>query len=150
MSVEMLLEAGLRACRNPAAAPAAEPYGNTRAQVLSQAGFDAAEREIRQWPGYRATPLLALPASVLYKDEGARFELKSFKALGGAYAVYRLLEQAIVAHNGGQPVSVAEVLSGRWSDVARKITVTRADTPASRESGRTIEGESSEQKAVES
>ena len=134
MSVELLIDSGLRACRNPAAAPAAEPYGSARAQVLSQAGFDAAEHEIRQWPGYRATPLRTLPAlarqldvaSVMYKDEGARFELKSFKALGGAYAVYRLLEKAIMAHNGGQPVPVADVLSGRWSDVARMITVTCA------------------------
>ena len=134
MTVELLIDSGLRACRNPAAAPAAEPYGSARAQVLSQAGFDAAEREIRQWPGYGATPLRRLPAlarqlgvaEVLYKDEGARFALKSFKALGGAYAVYRLLEQAILAHNGGQPVSVSDVLSGRWRELARQITVTCA------------------------
>jgi len=134
MTEELLIEDGLRACRNPAVAPAAEPYGNTRAQILSQSGFDAAEREIRQWPGYRATRLLTLPAlarrlgvgSVLYKDEGARFALKSFKALGGAYAVYRLLAQAIMVHNGGQPVSAAEVLAGRWRDVVRQITVTCA------------------------
>jgi diaminopropionate ammonia-lyase len=134
MPVDMLIEDGLRACRNPTAAPAAEAYGPARAQVLSQAGFDAAEREIRQWPGYRATPLLDLPglaqqlgvASVRYKDEGARFGLKSFKALGGAYAVYRLLEQAIRAHNGGEPVSAADVLAGRWRDVAQQITVTCA------------------------
>ena len=131
---ELLIEPGFRACRNRAAAPAAEAYGANRAQVLSQAGFDAAEREIRQWPGYRVTPLMELPglarhlgvASLRYKDEGARFELKSFKALGGAYAVYRLLEQAIMAQNGGQPVSVAEVLSGRWRDVAGQITATCA------------------------
>lgn len=134
MTWDLLIEAGYRACRNRAAAPAGEHYGSARAQVLSQVGFDAAEQEIRQWPGYRPTPLLDLPglarwldlASVHYKDEGARFELKSFKALGGAYAVYRLLEQAIMARNGGRPVSVAEVLSGKWRDVARQITVTCA------------------------
>jgi len=134
MTLDLLIEAGFKASRNRAAAPTAEPYGNTRARVLSRAGFDAAEREIRQWPGYRPTPLLELPglarqlgvASVRYKDEGARFGLKSFKALGGAYAVYRLLEQAILAHNGGRPVSAAEMLSGRWQDVAKRITVTCA------------------------
>jgi diaminopropionate ammonia-lyase len=134
MTVELLIAGGFRACRNAAAAPAAAPYGKARAQVLSQAGFDAAEREIRQWPGYSPTPLRALPglarrlgvAAVSYKDEGARFGLKSFKALGGAYAVYRLLANAIAAHNGGQPVAAAEVLSGRWRDVVKGITVTCA------------------------
>lgn len=134
MTVELLIAEGFRACRNAAAAPAAEPYGKARAQVLSQAGFDAAEREIRHWPGYSPTPLRALPglarrlgvAAVSYKDEGARFGLKSFKALGGAYAVYRLLAKAVAAHHGGQPVSAAEVLSGRWRDVVQGITVTCA------------------------
>jgi diaminopropionate ammonia-lyase len=134
MNVQLLTGDGFRACCNPSAAPAREPYGATRAQVLSQAGFDAAERDIRQWPAYRPTPLLSLPglarelgvAAVSYKDEGARFSLKSFKALGGAYAVYRLLAQAVAAHNGGQPVSAAELLSGRWCDVVQGFTVTCA------------------------
>lgn len=33
-------------------------------------------------------------AGVFYKDESERFGLKSFKALGGTYAVYRLLAQS--------------------------------------------------------
>ena len=51
MTVELLIDSGLRACRNPAAAPAAEPYGSARAQVLSQAGFDAAFEEVRAYFG---------------------------------------------------------------------------------------------------
>ena len=122
------------ALRNPLAAPAAEPYGPARSTVLSAAGFDAAQREISQWPGYAATPLRALPglaaslgvAAIFYKDEGQRFGLKSFKALGGAYAVYRLLAQAIARRNGGQPVHAAEVAAGRWRDIVQDITVTCA------------------------
>lgn len=134
MTTDLLTGAGVRACRNPTAAPAAEPYGPVRAAILNEAGFASAQREISQWPGYAASPLRALPAladrlgigALYYKDEGDRFGLKSFKALGGAYAVYRLLAQAVAAHNGGQPVSATEILSGRWREVVSRITVTCA------------------------
>jgi len=61
---------------------------------------DAAEA-IRGWDGYEPTPLESLAwaaemagvAAVFYKDESPRFGLQSFKALGGAYAVGRLVEQ---------------------------------------------------------
>jgi diaminopropionate ammonia-lyase len=134
MTVQLLDEEGLRACRNPAAAPAAEPYGAARSAVLNADGFAAAQREIAQWPGYAVTPLHTLPAlarqlgvgALVYKDESERFGLKSFKALGGAYAVYRLLAQVIGRHNGGQPVSASDVLQGRWKDIAQSVTVTCA------------------------
>lgn len=65
--------------------------------VLDDAGYAAARAAITGWPGYAPTPLVALPAiareagvaSLHLKDESARFGLKSFKALGGAYAVAR-------------------------------------------------------------
>jgi diaminopropionate ammonia-lyase len=55
---------------------------------------------ISGWEGYSPTRLVALDglareagvARIFYKDEGARFGLGSFKALGGAYAVSRLLD----------------------------------------------------------
>src|SRR5689334_11074785 len=67
--------------------------------VLPEAGYRRAREEITAWPGYAPTPLVSLPdvakaarvATVHYKDEGGRFGLGSFKALGGAYAVMRLL-----------------------------------------------------------
>jgi len=66
-------------------------------------------------------------AGVYYKDEGERFGLKSFKALGGAYAVYRLLAQAIIRRNGsGEAASAADILDGRWRDLVSEITVTCA------------------------
>ena len=76
-----------------------EPYGTHRGTLLSSAALDQARAVITSWPGYALTSLLALPglardagvASIHYKDEGSRFGLGSFKALGGAYAVARLL-----------------------------------------------------------
>lgn len=67
--------------------------------LLSRASLDAARAAIAAWPGYAPTRLVRLDAlarrhglgTVWYKDESTRFGLKSFKALGGAYAVQRLL-----------------------------------------------------------
>lgn len=75
------------------------PYGAAERAILSLTGAAEAHAAISAWPGYAPTPLRSLPsiaracsvAEVLYKDEGHRFELKSFKALGGAYAVQRLV-----------------------------------------------------------
>ena len=75
------------------------PYPAALASVFSAELFGAAEREIPQWPGYAPTPLREMDrladelglAGILYKDESGRFGLGSFKALGGAYAVMRVL-----------------------------------------------------------
>ena len=53
---------------------------------------------ISSWRSYRATPLLRLNKlkknlelnNIFYKDESKRFHLKSFKALGGAFAVEQI------------------------------------------------------------
>ncbi len=55
-------------------------------------------KSISSWKNYKATPLIKLDKlqinlklnKVFYKDESKRFHLKSFKALGGAYAVERI------------------------------------------------------------
>ena len=55
-------------------------------------------KTISSWKNYKATPLLKLDKlkkkikvnNVFYKDESKRFHLKSFKALGGAYAVEKI------------------------------------------------------------
>jgi len=75
-------------------------YGPPASHVVSRKGYDEAFSEISCWPGYGQTPLHDLSglAAVVgiwrlyYKDEGDRFGLGSFKALGGAYAVKRLLK----------------------------------------------------------
>jgi diaminopropionate ammonia-lyase len=87
------------------------PYGAAQRRILSEAGFEAARREITAWPGYAPTPLLALDglaraaglAKLWYKDEGDRFGLGSFKALGGAYAVYRTLAAELARRRGLEP-----------------------------------------------
>ena len=83
---------------NPNAGPSNE-YGPELQAILNQDGFEAARDEIFTWPGYAPTPLVSLPGlaaqagfgAIYYKDEGERFGLDSFKALGGAYAVAKLV-----------------------------------------------------------
>jgi len=125
---------GVTIAANPTAAHGNRPYGAIRSRVLSPSGFDAAENEITQWPGYRPTPLHRLPglanqlglSEIFYKDESTRFTLKSFKALGGAYAVFRLIQQAIARHHDGLIATPAEVLSGKYRDIVAALTVTCA------------------------
>ena len=55
-------------------------------------------KTISNWKNYKKTPLLKLGKlnrnlklnNIFYKDESKRFHLKSFKALGGAYAVEKI------------------------------------------------------------
>lgn len=134
MVVEQRKSDGWRAVGNPQVAPATEAYGAVRSAILNEAGFTAAVREIAQWPGYAPTPQYALPGlarqlglgALSYKDESRRFGLKSFKALGGAYAVLRLLAQAVAQHTGGPPAPASEILSGRWRALLSGQTVTCA------------------------
>ncbi len=64
-------------------------------KYLSKQFIDKAYNNISKWKGYSPTPLLKLNKlnknlklkNIFYKDESKRFHLKSFKALGGAYAV---------------------------------------------------------------
>ena len=64
-------------------------------KYLSKQFIDKAYNKISKWKGYSPTPLLKLNKlnknlklkNIFYKDESKRFHLKSFKALGGAYAV---------------------------------------------------------------
>jgi len=122
-----------RAELNPRALSADTPYPASLLPILRPAGFAAAAQEIRGWPGYRPTNLLTLPGlaaslglgGIWYKDEGSRFGLGSFKALGGAYAVYRLLAAAVKRATGREPSS-AELMAGAHRDIVGAITVTTA------------------------
>jgi diaminopropionate ammonia-lyase len=107
--------------------------GRLRA-VLDETGLEEARSEIASWPGYAPTPLVDLPGlaaaaglgRIWYKDEGPRFGLGSFKALGGAYAVCRLLRRQVAARTGEAEPTTAELLSGRYRDVLSGITVCTA------------------------
>ena len=67
-------------------------------KVLPKSFIDDAYSSISNWEGYKPTPLIDLNKlsknynlnKIFYKDESKRFKLKSFKALGGAYAVEKI------------------------------------------------------------
>ncbi|WP_425418468.1 diaminopropionate ammonia-lyase [Oricola indica] len=75
------------------------PWTAAQDAILNDAGFARAKATITAWPGYAPTPLASLGGiaavsgigALYYKDEASRFGLGSFKALGGAYAVWRVL-----------------------------------------------------------
>ena len=68
-------------------------------QILSSEDIDLAYKTISSWNDYLPTPLISLNKlneklklnKIFYKDESKRFHLKSFKALGGAYAVEKII-----------------------------------------------------------
>ena len=105
------------------------PWTAEQDAILSDRGLAAARATISAWPGYAETPLVDLPglaadlgiAALAYKDEGGRFGLGSFKALGGAYAVARLL-QAELGRRLGRAVTMDEVTDRAIPEVA-DITV---------------------------
>jgi diaminopropionate ammonia-lyase len=107
------------------------PYGAAEAAVLNDAALAAARTSITAWPGYAPTPLYGLPglaasagaAAIYYKDEGGRFGLGSFKALGGAYAVAQLLRREVAARNGIEAPAMEDILSGAHADTVSAITV---------------------------
>ncbi len=68
---------------------------------LSENDIDEAYSSISSWKDYSPTPLIELNKlskelnlnKIFYKDESKRFDLKSFKALGGAYAVEKITKE---------------------------------------------------------
>jgi len=80
---------------------------------LSEKEIDDAYSSISKWEGYAPTPLISLNKlsneldlnKIYYKDECKRFDLKSFKALGGAYAVEKVTQ-------GNKDIVVATATAG--------------------------------------
>ena len=105
------------------AASRTAPWTSGQNEILSDDGLATARAVISGWAGYAPTPLIALPGlsaelgvgTLHYKDESGRFGLGSFKALGGAYAVLRLLAKQSDA-------SMDDIAAGRVKSV-RDITV---------------------------
>jgi diaminopropionate ammonia-lyase len=106
-------------------------HGTPGTVVLPESGFRRAKEEIASWPGYAPTPLLDLPdaaeaarvAAVHYKDEAGRFGLGSFKALGGAYAVARLLVAELARRGVADAATSAELAAGKYREATGRITV---------------------------
>ena len=69
-------------------------------KVLPEKHLLDAHKVISKWKVYKKTPLINLRMlskklstnNIFYKDESKRFGLKSFKALGGAYAVEKIVK----------------------------------------------------------
>jgi len=69
--------------------------------ILPTKDMDEAYKIISKWDDYSPTPLIYLNKlteklkfnKIFYKDESKRFNLKSFKALGGAYAVEKVTQR---------------------------------------------------------
>ncbi|WP_440676518.1 diaminopropionate ammonia-lyase [Candidatus Pelagibacter sp. HIMB1593] len=80
---------------------------------LTSTDIDDAYNSISKWEGYSPTPLIKLNKlskelnlkNIFYKDENKRFNLKSFKALGGAYAVEKVTK-------GNKEIVVATATAG--------------------------------------
>lgn len=97
--------------------------------ILSLDNFKKAEKEISLWKNYKFTPIHSLERlakqvgvkKIYYKDEHHRFGLKSFKALGGSYAVSNLLieelkKKGIVANSN-------DLIKRRYYSITKEITV---------------------------
>jgi diaminopropionate ammonia-lyase len=100
------------------------------AETLGLAAATEVERFLQHREQQAETPLVSLPAladrlgfaSIHIKDEGHRLGLGSFKALGGSYAVIRLvLEEA--GNKLGRNVDIAELHSPDVQAIARGMTV---------------------------
>ena len=115
--------------------------GNAASTVISEQDFDRAVKEICEWQNYEPSPLYSLVelataidvAEVLYKHEGPRFGLASFKALGGAYAALRVLQRLITessaANSADKPsseVALSDIRNGNYADQCAKLTLVSA------------------------
>ena len=81
--------------------------------TLNKSEIDEAYKVISGWKNYNPTPLILLNKlsndlnlkNIFYKDESKRFDLKSFKALGGAYAVEKI-------SNGKKDIVISTATAG--------------------------------------
>ena len=85
----------------------------------------------RQLPGYRMSPLKGLSnlaaklgvGGIWVKDESARLDLRSFKVLGGSYAIYKLLQKRLGLED--QELSFADLTHGSTREKLGDITFAR-------------------------
>lgn len=102
--------------------------------VISSEAKRLALDEIRSWPGYAATPLFELGgvaraigvSQIWYKHEGTRFGLDSFKAMGGGYAVSRIVARHVMRTAGVDNISSHDLLGGKYRNLTSDVTVTCA------------------------
>ncbi len=127
-----IISANLSHYANTGAAPDAA-YPPELQEIASLEKARLAFNEISRWPGYQATPLYRLKAlardievqGIYYKDEAQRFDLKSFKALGGAYAVARQL-QARIYESTGKTAQIEDLLNHTFHSITQDIVISCA------------------------
>lgn len=106
-----------------------QPLDQRDAETLGRAGADRAAEFLALREGNAPTPLIALPGlaralglgAIHLKDEGQRLGLGSFKALGGAYALMRLVQDQ-AGQRLGRPVPAAELRSPQIRAIAATLT----------------------------
>jgi diaminopropionate ammonia-lyase len=124
------MDNGYRLFENPRVSHAPSPPPEC-ADALRQQECRDARAIIESWPDYEPTRLRALAgmaraagiAELLYKDESTRFGLGSFKALGGAYAVYCYLVRQLEKADIAAPPSVSALMTGEHAPALSKLTV---------------------------
>src|SRR5205085_10498961 len=106
------------------------PLAPSDASYLGLEGADQVEQYLARRADHAPTPLHVLPGlarelgvqTVHIKDEGQRLGLGSFKALGGSYAVIRLvLEEA--SRQLGRAVDATELQTAPVRAIASSMTV---------------------------
>ncbi|MFD2204249.1 diaminopropionate ammonia-lyase [Kiloniella antarctica] len=110
-----------------------QKYGNELRKILSKENCKEAYQEIQSWPDYKISDLISLPelartlnfVDISFKDESKRFNLGSFKSLGGAYAVFKHI-QNIVSTKTDKYISSDVLRTGQYQDITSQITVTTA------------------------
>ena len=126
------LQATLSHFSNPAARPD-DSYPDALRDIASLDKAAQARADISRWPHYQPSPLHRLNqlaaqidvAEIYYKDESERFGLKSFKALGGSYAVARQLQDRILQQTG-TAASIDDLIAGRYSSIVQDIVISCA------------------------
>jgi diaminopropionate ammonia-lyase len=112
----------------------ARPYGPDQLAVLDRESHARARTEIESWPGYAPTPLVSLEGlaqelgvrTVWYKDESWRLDLESFKALGGAYGVLKVLRHVLDRSWGVRDVTSEDLQAEVYREEVASVTVTCA------------------------
>lgn len=103
---------------------------------------------------YSPTPLIELPRlakrfgvrNIFIKDEGQRFGLKAFKALGASFAIYKILEKSSNIHtfctatdgNHGRAVAWAATIAGKKSVILVPRDTTHMRIQAIEKEGATV------------
>lgn len=107
-----------------------EALNKNEAWIVGVSAPDEVRRYLPAFPIYEKTPLVELPGlakamglgGIAVKDEGQRYGLFSFKALGGAYAVARLVREH-AEKKLGRKVEPAELLGDEVMAIAGELTV---------------------------